>query len=105
MDAPGKNAGVGPFPRESSQPRDGTWVSCIAGGFLTIRTTWEAHEIQETNAMRHIQKSFYWVGRGLEEGEVSVIWAEQQMAFGKDGASSGSFRLRVLRGGEEMGEG
>jgi len=23
-----------PFPRESSQPRDQIWVSCIAGGFL-----------------------------------------------------------------------
>ena len=31
-----------PFSRGSSQPRDGTSVSCIAGGFLTIHTTWEA---------------------------------------------------------------
>ena len=34
-----------PFSRGSSQPRDGTSVSCIAGGFLTIHTTWEAHEV------------------------------------------------------------
>ena len=25
-----------PFSRESSQPRDQTWVFCIAGGFFTI---------------------------------------------------------------------
>ena len=32
-----------PFSRGSSQPRDGTWVSCIAGGFFTIWDTREAH--------------------------------------------------------------
>ena len=31
------------FPRGSSQPRDWTWVSCIAGGFFTVRATREAH--------------------------------------------------------------
>ena len=31
-----------PFSRGSSQPRDWTQVSCIAGGFLTIRATREA---------------------------------------------------------------
>ena len=25
-----------PFSRGSSQPRDGTWVSCIAGRFFTV---------------------------------------------------------------------
>ena len=25
-----------PFSRESSQPRDQTWVSCIAGRFFTV---------------------------------------------------------------------
>ena len=29
------------FSRGSSQPRDQTWVSCIAGRFFTIRTTGE----------------------------------------------------------------
>ena len=50
-DSPGKNTSVGkkkkrilvwvamPFPRESSQPRDQIWVSCIAGRFLTDRAT------------------------------------------------------------------
>ena len=31
-----------PLSRGSSQPRDQTQVSCIAGGFLTIWATWEA---------------------------------------------------------------
>ena len=31
-----------PFSRESSQPRDQTWVFCIAGRFFTVWTTKEA---------------------------------------------------------------
>ena len=33
-----------PFSRASSQPRDRTQVSCIAGGFFTSGTTREAQE-------------------------------------------------------------
>ena len=33
-----------PFPRGSSQPRDQTQVSCIAGGFFTSSATREAQE-------------------------------------------------------------
>ena len=32
-----------PFSRGSSQPRDQTQVSCIAGEFFTSRATWETH--------------------------------------------------------------
>ena len=32
-----------PFSRGPSQPRDGTQVSCIAGGFITLRASREAH--------------------------------------------------------------
>ena len=32
-----------PFPRGSSQPRDGTQVSCIAGRFFTVSASREAH--------------------------------------------------------------
>ena len=32
-----------PFSRGSSQSRDGTWVSCIAGRFFTVWATREAH--------------------------------------------------------------
>ena len=35
-----------PFSRWSSQPRDGTQVSCIAGGFFTSWATWEAHLLE-----------------------------------------------------------
>ena len=39
---PAQNTGVGTFPfaRESSQPRDRTQVSCIAGGFFTSWATY-----------------------------------------------------------------
>ena len=35
---------LNPFSRESSWPRDQTWVSCIAGRLFTIWATREAHE-------------------------------------------------------------
>ena len=35
-----------PFFRGSSQPRDWTWVSCIAGRFFTMGATGEAHFIR-----------------------------------------------------------
>ena len=33
-----------PFSKESSQPRDWTQLSCIAGGFFTSWATREAHK-------------------------------------------------------------
>ena len=47
-----------PFSRESSQPRDQTWVSCIAGGFFTIWVTREAQSFykQKTEVRsKHIE--------------------------------------------------
>ena len=46
-DSPGKNTEVGCHspphpPRGSSQPKDQTQVSCIAGGFFITIATWEA---------------------------------------------------------------
>ena len=38
-----------PFSRGSSQPRDRTQVSCIAGGFFTSWATREAHYIMSSN--------------------------------------------------------
>ena len=37
-----------PFSRESSWPRDWTWVSCIAGIFFTIRATREAPHLNNS---------------------------------------------------------
>ena len=46
-DSPGKNTGMVAMPssRGSSQPREQTQVSCIAGGFWAIWATKEAHPI------------------------------------------------------------
>ena len=38
------------FSRGSSQPRDWTWVSCIAGGFFTTRATSELSKRESANA-------------------------------------------------------
>ena len=39
-----------PFSRGSSQSRDWTQVSCIAGRFFTTSTTWEAHNGYESES-------------------------------------------------------
>ena len=43
-----------PFSRGSSQPKDQSWVSCIAGRFFTIWDTREVHQLQETNAAQSL---------------------------------------------------
>ena len=35
-----------PFSRGSSQPRDGSQVSCIAGRFFTVSASWEARHME-----------------------------------------------------------
>ena len=42
-----------PFSRGSSQPRDQTWVSCIAGRFFTIWATKEVHTQTHTHTHTH----------------------------------------------------
>ena len=46
-----------PFSRGSSQPRDRTQVSRIAGRFFTTNTTWEAHPENINNSYKSIRKS------------------------------------------------
>ena len=46
-----------PFSRGSSQPRDQTQVSCIAGGFFTTSTTWEARLEYINNSHNSVRKS------------------------------------------------
>ena len=52
-----------PFSRGSSPPRNGTRVSCIAGGFFTSRATREAPQAalipSKSRVKRVIQKSFF----------------------------------------------
>ena len=43
-----------PFSRGSSQPRDQTQVSCIAGGFFTSWATREAHEYCSLSFLQEI---------------------------------------------------
>ena len=49
MDSPGQNTGLGGCSlfQGSSQPRDGTQVSCVAGRFFTILATREAHRREQ----------------------------------------------------------
>ena len=42
------------FSRGSSQPRDQTWVSCIAGRCFTIWTTREAHQNDQSSCKTYI---------------------------------------------------
>ena len=46
-----------PFCRGSSQPRDWTQVSCIAGGFFTSWATGEAHALAISNLKIHRKKT------------------------------------------------
>ena len=45
-----------PFSRESSQPRDWTQVSCIAGGFFT---SWATREIPKPAELYPLKSEFY----------------------------------------------
>ena len=55
---PGKNTGVGChfFSRESSPPRDWTWVSCIAGRFFTNWVTRKSHKIEYNDTCKKKKK-------------------------------------------------
>ena len=49
-----------PPPGESSQPRDGTQDSCIAGGFFTVQT---AREALTTAEMLNLESPWLWLTR------------------------------------------
>ena len=68
---PGNNTGVGChfFSRGSSQPRDGIWVSHIAGRFFTIWATREAPRILEWFASR-----FFRGGRAFPTQGSTIFW-------------------------------
>ena len=57
-----------PSSRGSSWPRDGTWISCIVGWFLTVWTTRET--LQGNTKELVLVVLFSWVGG--REGKVSV---------------------------------
>ena len=45
------------FSRGSSQPRDWTYVSCIAGGFFTSWATKETQETQKTLGQKSLRNA------------------------------------------------
>ena len=55
-----------PFSRGSSQPRDRTQVSCIAGGFFT---NWATREAPEVSSSQWKNKAFYgdWLLKAVGE--------------------------------------
>ena len=57
---PGKNTGVGChfFSRESSPPRDWTWVSCIAGRFFTNWVTRKSQKIEYNDTCKKKKKEY-----------------------------------------------
>ena len=61
-DSPCKNTGVGchaPPPRGSSQPRDQTLVSCIAGRFFTVWAIRETQRLLESWEAEKSQSGFF----------------------------------------------
>ena len=53
-----------PFSRGSSWPRDGTWVCCIAGRFLTIWATREAEYCVKSQWNEHLRNELMWARWG-----------------------------------------
>ena len=69
-----------PFSRESSRPRDWTWVSHIAGRFFTIWATWRSpvtHRHAHTHIHTHICMKLVW-------GHSYGVWGLQSSKFIED---------------------
>ena len=71
-----------PFFRESSQPRDQTQASRIAGGFFT---SWATREARETLLMEEKSVGDYWSSRqplkedaGFQGGGERIVWKWEQ---------------------------
>ena len=74
-----------PFSRRSSQPREKTRVSCIAGIFFTIWTTREAQDILAWVAYSFSRGSSQprdWTWVSCIAGIFSTIWATREMGGG-----------------------
>ena len=77
-----------PFFRESSRPRDWTWVSCTAGRFFTIWATREA-----PNMGRYNNKFYFWI---IEEVLQNIHYRKELLT------SVTSERLTILSVGEDV---
>ena len=80
------------FSRRSSQPRDQTQVSCIAGGFFTSQATREAQQLLLSVLIRYgLSNPFLWEDReeskqpklvGTSKRLVHIRWFIQQIITG-----------------------
>ena len=78
-DSLGKNSGVGCMPssRRSSQPRDWTQVSLIAGGFFTIWVTGKPknNEVGSLSLLQGSSQARNWTRISIIAGEFFISWA------------------------------
>ena len=74
-DSPGQNTGVGghSLTRGSSQPRDPTQVSCIAGRFLTIWVTREAHNLHNLSKLHMSARILNMSPKNTGVGRLSLL--------------------------------
>ena len=70
-----------PFSRGSSRPRDGTWVSCIAGRFFTVWTTREAGRARWAETLRTSipgdvegPRNLYWPPASTQLAQLTKHW-------------------------------
>ena len=84
MNSPGKNTGMGShfLSRESSQPKDQTWISHIASRFSTVWVTMEAPKRKQDYPEQGIQDDDFliWGGR---------VWAKERTTLIKVGNYKG----------------
>ena len=80
LNSPGQNTGVGslPFSRGSSQPRDWTQVSCVAGGFFT---SWATREAQEYWSGKPIPSPGDLPIQGSSSGLLHCRWVLYQLSY------------------------
>ena len=83
-----------PSPRWSFQPRDWTWVSCIAGGFFTIWVTREKPtciKITPTHRLHSILQRYLeqGVGRGSRYSAEQRAWGVSTVCSGTQGKGLG----------------
>ena len=71
-----------PFSRGSSQPRQRTQVSCIAGGFFTSWPTREALNMNTENLDNLTYWKNYWVSRWISHWNSDVACAKEEKVLG-----------------------
>ena len=75
-----------PFSRGSSPPRDGAWVSCLAGRFFTIWLTRKTQHLFKTKLIKLLKTHYAFFGRTDAEAETPILWPPHVKSWlvGKD---------------------